>query len=156
LYVIAGTHTLIEQVVSLFRPLEYTIELLLPLPGYASRINFAVLVLPLGIGLLLRKELARRLAVALCWLCLIPIPIVLTVLVLALAFGDVTWHAPERPPGGAEIAHGISALLVGLPVFLWQMRELRSRDVRSLLAAGGGPPAAADLILERGSSSARG
>ena len=53
MYALVGAYALIEQVVSLFRPLDNPIAFVyLGLPG----VNLAILLLPIGVGLMVRKK----------------------------------------------------------------------------------------------------
>ena len=69
------------------------------------------------------------------WLFPILFSIAAVILVFALITGgEMTWHGPESTDG-AEMAREIRNALVGIPLFVWQFRALRSSDVRELFAA---------------------
>lgn len=130
LFVVLGIDGAIEQIVSLFRPIEFDSVCSL-LPG----LNVQILALPVGIGLHRRNALAHRIAVGINWLFPILFSIAAVILVFALITGgEMTWHGPESTDG-AEMAREIRNALVGIPLFVWQFRALRSSDVRELFAA---------------------
>ena len=134
MYVLVGISALVQQVVTLFTPVNTPLVLLPGLP----RVNIAVLMLPIGIGLMRRSNLSRRLALTVSWLAITSFVAILAFFGLAALFGgELTWTPPESPIDGDAISAYIGLLVIGVPVFAWQLRELHSRAARSLTEARG-------------------
>lgn len=124
LYVAVGTYALIEEVVGWLHPLENPI-LRLGFWGPSFWFNTTPFLLLIGIGLLLRKEIARKVALVFSTV-IIALALVLAVF---LAFGEGTWTWTPLVHGDDEV-RAIASVVIGVPVFVWQFRALRSREVR--------------------------
>ena len=132
MYVLIGMYALVQQVVSLFTPVNMPFLLLPGLP----RVNIAVLMLPIGIGLMRRSNLSRGLALTVSWLAItFFVGILAFIELVALSGGEITRTPPEGPVDGDAISAFIGFLVIGVPVFAWQLRELHSRAARSLTEA---------------------
>ena len=133
-YILAGAYALIEQLVSIFTPLSDPLSwlhILLP------RVNMMVVALPVGAGLLRRSDVSRRIAVGMSWMAVGLAGIALAI-VLAGAVGDeLSWGLPEYLATGDGISRAIGLLLIGLPLFVWQLRQLHSEEVRILTGPTG-------------------
>ena len=129
LYIAVGTYALIELIVGFFTPLsEPAIQL------YIDKINVAGLLVPLGIGMLKQISLCRKLAVITNWLLLVFLVTVMLLFALSkiAKVGKVNWTLPTEPLSGDEIAKMIGGLVIGVPLFVWQLRVLMSTEVKEL------------------------
>ncbi len=137
IYALIGSYALIEQLVSLFLPLDNPIANIYIIWPQA---NLAVLMLPIGIGLMRRSDLCRRLALAGGWTALGLLGVFLTIFgLLSLGGGEVEWVPPEDPMTGDAVARLIGTFVIGVPIFFWQLRQLHSKGIRDLTVAGKGP-----------------
>ena len=132
LYIAVGTYGLIELIVGFFTPLsEPAIQL------YIHKINVAGILVPLGIGLLKQISLCRKLAVIMSWLFLVFLMTVMFLLGLGeiANIGEVSWTLPTAPLSGDEIVRMIGGLVIGAPLFVWQLRVLMSTEVKELIGS---------------------
>jgi hypothetical protein len=129
IYVFVGTYALIEQTVSLFLPVEHPL-----MWGYflLPRVNLVIVALPIGVGLLRGGDIYRKLAVGLNWLVAGFIGLLLVFFLIGALTGSVAWKASEHSATGDEVARMIALVVVGLPLFTWQFRVLRSEGIRRL------------------------
>lgn len=131
IYIVVGTHALIEQIVAFFLPFEFFATCVCFFP-----INYLMGALPVGIGLLRQSNLCRRIAVGFNWFYLVGIAVALVILVFAVLMGEVDWEPADHQVSdmvrGEDVARGISWLLFGIPLFFWQFRTLRSEEIRLL------------------------
>jgi hypothetical protein len=132
LYIAVGAYGLIELIVGFFTPLsEPAIQL------YIHKINVAGILVPLGIGLLKQISLCRKLAVIMSWLFLVFLMTVMFLLGLGeiANIGEVSWTLPTAPLSGDEIVRMIGGLVIGAPLFVWQLRVLMSTEVKELIGS---------------------
>lgn len=132
LYIAVGAYGLIELIVGFFTPLsEPAIQL------YIHKINVAGILVPLGIGLLKQISLCRKLAVIMSWLFLVFLMTVMFLLGLGeiANIGEVSWTLPTAPLSGDEIVRMMGGLVIGAPLFVWQLRVLMSTEVKELIGS---------------------
>ena len=132
LYIAVGAYGLIELIIGFFTPLsEPAIQL------YIHKINVAGILVPLGIGLLKQISLCRKLAVIMSWLFLVFLMTVMFLLGLGeiANIGEVSWTLPTAPLSGDEIVRMIGGLVIGAPLFVWQLRVLMSTEVKELIGS---------------------
>jgi hypothetical protein len=126
---------LIEFVVSLFLPLREPL-LVLSVTIFGIPIAPAPLFFPLGIGLLRRSVVSRKLLLVLNWAIVLGLGFVIgafvvTAVCASLKTVEATWHTPTID--GDYVARGIGVVVVGLPLFIWQFRAIASRELKALL-----------------------
>ena len=130
LYTAAGAYAAIELLVGFFAPLDRP---LIEVHVFIPEENLAVLLLPLGIGLLWQSRLCRLTALILSWLS------VATIIAVGLLFsmvffkgGDLQLIKLQTGSTGDQISRTIAVLLIGVPLFIWQLRVLSSEAVKRL------------------------
>jgi len=126
---------LIEFVVSLFLPLREPV-LVLSVTTFGIPIALAPLFFPLGIGLLRRSVICRKLLLVLNWAIVLGLGFVIGAFVLmavcaSLKTVEATWHTPTID--GDYVARGIGVVAIGLPLFIWQFRAVASKELKALL-----------------------
>ena len=128
IYVAMGGVVCIEELVSLFAPFDErtaSLEIVVPL-------NLAMLALPAGIGLLRGRSYGRSLALFLSWVALLFVVFVVGVFTLGVLNGnEIT--VSEGAAFGESLAGLLSWLFVGVPLFVWQFRVLRSPEVQAMV-----------------------
>ena len=131
LYTAGGVWAAVESIVGLFAPLG---QPSIWLQVFISDLNLAVLLLPLGIGLLRQSSLCRLMAVVLSWSIAGMVATVGLLLAVTSIFEvkSLQWHSIPGMSTGDVISCSVTALLIGLPLFIWQLRVLTSRAVRQL------------------------
>jgi len=79
--------------------------------------------------------MGRNLAAGRSWLGAFFTGLALVLMPSRALTGSANWSASEHPATGAEVSRMIAMVVVGLPVFIWQFRVLRSDGIRRLTQA---------------------
>jgi hypothetical protein len=116
LFILSGISSLIEIIVSL-------------LHGHIS-INFGVLGLFIGAGLLRLNPTWRTWALVFTWIALVGAPLV--GLIFLIVPGSLDFELFGQPVGHAPKAAGVAVAVVVFLVALWQSRVLTRPGVRAL------------------------
>jgi hypothetical protein len=127
LFILSGISSLLEIIVSL-------------LHGHIS-INFGVLGLFIGAGLLRLSPTWRTWALVFTWIALVGAPLV--GLIFLIVPGPLDFNLFGQPVGHAPKAAGVAVAVVVFLVALWQYRVLTRPDVRALFLAPAAVPSAA-------------
>lgn len=124
LYLLAALFGLTVDLFRLFAPTDDPLW-----DGRRLTLGLWFLWLGIGIGLLQRRSLARKLAIGVSWAFALCVSVILVNILVFYAVFEIT---VDSTAGVLELGEFVGLLMVGTLLFVWQLRGLHSPALRQL------------------------